>query len=483
MDNPLRNIPPINELLDSPQLRKLIDRINRNTVVSGARTFLEQFREEMQSAAADIKVPSPAELAERIAEWILRGETASLRPVINATGILLHTGLGRAPLAEAAIQEMAEVAAGYASVEMDLASGERSQRVRAVEPLLRELTGAEAALVVNNNAAATLLTLAALAADREVVVSRGQLVEIGGSYRLPDVMACSGARLREVGTTNKTRLADYEQALGEQTAALMRVHTSNYRIVGFSESVPLSELVALGHKHEVPVIDDLGSGALLDFARFGVAGEPTVPLSIKAGADVVLFSGDKLLGGPQCGIILGRRSLLERIARHPMMRAMRVGKLTLAGLAATLRLYRDMDLAERSLPLLSLLTSPPENLRTRAERLAPQLSACQAIGSAEAVEDTAYLGGGTLPGEALPTWCIAVTPAEGSIHAFASRLRTDAAIVGRVRDDRLLLDLRSVFPRQDTQLVAAIEALDRSHSSQTEQTDAPSSDPEGNPAQ
>lgn len=459
MQNPFRNIPSVNELLESPPLRDMVDRVSHSVVVSGVRTFLSDLRDEVQTAASEFKVPTAAELAERIAEWIIKDETPALRPVINATGILLHTGLGRAPLAGEAIQAMSEVAAGYASVEVNLATGERSQRVLAVESLLIQLTGAEAAVVTNNNAAATLLTLTALAAGREVVVSRGQLIEIGGSYRLPDVMTASGARLREVGTTNKTRLSDFKQAIGEETAALMNVHTSNYRVVGFTAEVAIAELVALGRTHKLPVIDDIGSGALIDLTKYGIHDEPIAAESIKAGADVVLFSGDKLLGGPQCGIIVGRRAMIDKIARHPMMRAMRVGKLTLAALAATLRLYRDPETVELSLPLLSLLGTPIENLRLRAERLAPQMAACDAVGTAVPTDDVAFLGGGSVPTQQIKTCCVAVTPAKGSVTEFAARLRNGCpSVFGRVNQDRFLFDLRTVFPHQDAALIAAVEA-------------------------
>jgi L-seryl-tRNA(Ser) seleniumtransferase len=323
------------------------------------------------------------------------------------------------------------------------------------------LTGAEAAAVVNNNAGATMLTLAALADGKEVIVSRGQLVEIGGSYRLPDVMTASGARLREVGTTNKTRIGDYERALGVETAALMRVHTSNFVIAGFAEQVSLRELVMLGRKHGLPVIDDIGSGAIVDLRRYGLVGEPVAGQCISGGADVVLFSGDKLLGGPQCGVILGGRQLLDRIREHPMMRALRVDKITLAALAATLRLYRDPQTAEQSIPLLSLLATGTENLKNRAERLAPQMAAARAIASAEPVEGETYLGGGSVPTQRLATWCIALTPAAGSIDELASRLRSgQQAVFPRVHQDRLLLDLRAVFPKQDITLVDAVRALD-----------------------
>lgn len=458
MQNPFRSIPSVNELLESPPLRDMVDRVSHSVVVSGVRTFLRDLREEVQTTAAEFKVPTATELAERIAEWIARDETPALRPVINATGILLHTGLGRAPLAGEAIQAISEVAAGYASVEVDLATGERSQRVLAVESLLTQLTGAEAAVVTNNNAAATLLTLTALASGREVIVSRGQLIEIGGSFRLPDVMTASGARLHEVGTTNKTRLSDYAHAVGEETAALMNVHTSNYRVVGFTEEVTTAELVALGRSHSLPVIDDIGSGALMDLAKYGVHDEPIAAESIKAGADAVLFSGDKLLGGPQCGLIVGKRATIAKIAQHPMMRAMRVDKLTLAALAATLRLYRDPESVELSIPFLSLIGTPIENLRLRAERLSPQFAACSAIDTAEPLDDVTFLGGGSVPTQQIKTCCVAITPANCSVTEFAARLRSGfPAVFGRIYQDRFLFDLRTVFPHQDAALIAACE--------------------------
>lgn len=458
--NLLRNLPSVNELLESPPLRNLVGRLSHNVVVTKARSVLDELRSELKTAASESSLPNVGDLAERIARRILEGEQPALKPVVNATGILLHTGLGRAPLADEAIDEIVAVARGYASVELDLASGERSQRMAAVSGLLCELTGAEAALVVNNNAGATMLALAALCAGREVIVSRGQLIEIGGSYRLPDVMSVSGALLREVGTTNKTRIDDYRQAIGESTAALFRAHTSNYRIVGFTAEASLPELVALGRQHGVPVIDDIGSGALLDLSGFGAKDEPVASASIRQGADLVLFSGDKLLGGPQCACIVGRRDLVERIAKHPMARALRVDKLTLAALTATLRLYRKPEEAEQKVPLLQLLTTPVENLRLRAERLATQLEAADAVQSAAPVADVAYLGGGSVPTQELKTWAIAITPRELTVDRFAQALRTGTpAIVGRIKDGKLLFDLRSVFARQDQDLVAAVSQL------------------------
>ncbi|MBM3998154.1 MAG: L-seryl-tRNA(Sec) selenium transferase [Planctomycetes bacterium] len=456
----LRNIPSVNELLESAPLRRVVDRVSHHVVVTGVRSFLDNLRRELHAASAERRILKPAELAERIAEWILASERPRLRPAINATGILLHTGLGRAPLAESAIQAVADAARGYASLEIDLETGDRSQRALAVERPLRNLTGSESAFVVNNNAAATLVTLAALGAGREVVVSRGELIEIGGSYRLPEVMEQSGCRLREVGTTNKTRAADYERAIGPDTAALMKVHTSNYRVVGFTEEASIEELVTLGGKHALPVIDDIGSGALLDLGPYGIDGEPVAGDRIRSGADVVLFSGDKLLGGPQCGIIVGRKKWITAIMNHPLSRALRVDKMTLAALAATLALYRSRDCAEQHVPLLALLTTPIENLRNRAERLAPQLAAVPELATAEPIDDVTYLGGGSVPAQRVPTICIAVTPRRGTIDQLAHRLRVgEPAVVGRIQQDRLCLDLRSVPPSDDRRLVDAFEHL------------------------
>jgi len=458
--NVLRNLPSVSELLENPRLKTLVHRASHNAVVSNARTILDELRNELRSAASDFKVPSATELAERIAGRVMAGERSLLRPVINATGVLLHTGLGRAPLADEAVDEMLAVARGYASVELDLEGGGRSQRVAVVERLLQELTGAEAAMVVNNNAGATMLALAAIAAGREVIVSRGQLIEIGGSYRLPEVMSAGGVVLREVGTTNKTRLDDYAAAVNDQTAALLLVHPSNFVVVGFTSGASLGELVTLGRDRNLPVIHDIGSGALVDFGQYGFADEPVARDSIEAGADLVLFSGDKLLGGPQSGIVLGRRDLIDRLARHPLARALRVDKLTLAALAATLRLYRDPEMAQQSVPLLRLLGTSIENLKLRAERLAPQLANCSEIASAEAVADVTYLGGGSVPGQELATWCVALEPRSMNVDRMAAELRTATpAVVGRVQQNRLMFDLRSVFPGQDQELVSAVEAI------------------------
>jgi len=459
MQNPLRNLPSVNDLIERPPLKEMLGSVSRSVVVSGVRSFLDNLRRDIITTASDIKPPSPAELAEHIADWIYKAKAPPLRPVVNATGVLLHTGLGRAPLPEQALNTIVDIGRGYASVEVDVESGDRSHRIAAVEETLIELTGCEAAAVVNNNAAATMLTLTALAHGREVVVSRGELIEIGGSYRLPDVMTSAGAILKEVGTTNKTRIADYQTAIRPETGALLRVHTSNYMVVGFTERPTLKELVALSKKRRVPLIDDIGSGALIDLSQYGLKDEPIAKQSIAAGADLVLFSGDKLLGGPQCGIIVGRRDLVATINNHPMMRALRVDKITLAALAGTLELYRDPKTASQHIPLLSLLDTPLENLKHRAERLAPQIAASAAIESATAIEEQACLGGGSVPTQHIPTWAIAISPQKISVDQLAAKLRQESNVFSRVQKDQLVIDLRSVFPSQDMQIAEAFASL------------------------
>jgi L-seryl-tRNA(Ser) seleniumtransferase len=457
----LRKIPSVTQLIETDVLRELGQRVGQSVVVDQIRAVLDAARDEIRTTGNGGEI-SLVELADRVAQRVVESDRATLRPVINATGILLHTGLGRSPLAQEAVEAIVEVARDYASVEIDLATGERSQRVVAVERLLCELTGAEAAVVANNNAGATMLTLAAVGAGREVIVSRGQLIEIGGSFRLPDVMRTSGATLREVGTTNKTRLADYRDAIGPQTAALMRVHTSNFVVVGFTAEATVDELVALGREKNLPVIDDIGSGALVDFGPFGFSGEPVARESVLKGADLVLFSGDKLLGGPQAGIVVGKKQWIAKLAKHPMMRALRVDKLTLAALAATLKLYRDPALAERRVPLLAMLRTPLDQLRSRAESIVQAIGAHvgaqSGITRLDVVEDVAYLGGGSIPTQQLPTICVALHGPGSVIEPLAARLRTGTpAVVGRVQHGRLMLDLRSVPPRQDEPLVQVMQ--------------------------
>jgi len=463
----LRGIPSVTELLSKQPLKGMVDTLSHNAVVDGIREFLGRMRDDFKERTSDA-VPQVGELAEKIADWLHIKQKMGLRPVINATGVLLHTGLGRAPLAAAACEAVASVAAGYANLEVDLDSGKRSQRMNLVSEQLAKLTGAEAALVVNNNAGATVAVLSALANGREVVVSRGQLVEIGGSFRLPDVMQACGATLHEVGTTNKTKVGDFANAINEQTGALLRVHTSNFRVVGFTAQPSLSELVSLARKSKLPLIDDIGSGALLDFSAYGFPDEPVAAHSVKAGADLVLFSGDKLMGGPQCGIVVGRKPLIDKIKTHPLMRALRVDKMTLAALSKTLELYLDSDLAEREIPLLAFLSTKVENLKLRAERLALQLDALENV-TAEPAEDVAFLGGGSMPDQQLPTWGVRLAHARFKVERLAHLLRMgDPSLFARIHQDQLMLDLRCVPPRDDTRLLSCIRALQDDSSSRTD---------------
>jgi len=370
----------------------------------------------------------------------------NFRTVINATGVVLHTNLGRSLLPQSAMEQIGRVGAGYANLEFDLATGRRGSRYDLVEGLLCELTGAEAALVVNNNAAAVLLALDSLAAGREVIVSRGQLVEIGGSFRIPEVMEKSGARLVEVGATNRTHRHDYEGAISEHTALLLKVHTSNYRMIGFTSEVPLAEMVALGRQHGVPVMEDLGSGSLIDLRRCGLRQEPTVQEAVATGVDVVTFSGDKLLGGPQAGLIVGRQAMIDRIKRNPLNRALRIDKFTLAGLEAVLRLYGDEAEAMRSIPTLVMLSASRQQIGKRALRLkrllGPSLAGQCLV---EVVDTESRVGGGALPEQGLPSRALALRPLGLSLNALEEGLRRlPLPILGRLDHEALLLDLRTV---------------------------------------
>lgn len=401
-------------------------------------------------------------IVRRVATRLVADARPRLRSVINATGIVLHTNLGRSPMPEAAARAAYEAAQGYLNLELDLDTGTRASRQNPVRDALTPLLGCESATAVNNCAAATVIVLRALAAGKEVIVSRGQLVEIGGSFRIPEVMAVSGATLREVGTTNITRVGDYERAIGPDTALLMRVHHSNYRIRGFTESASLEELVALGRRYNLPVIDDAGSGALIDFARFGLPGDPVIGQSLAAGADLVLFSGDKLLGGPQAGLIVGRAVLIQKIERDPLMRAFRLDKMALAALEATLRLYGDEARAVREIPTLRMLATPAAEIRRRAEALALAFREIPGLG-VEVRDDSAFVGGGSLPDLPLPTVVLALAVPGLSDAAFAERLRTGTpAVLARVQGGRVLLDLRTVFERQEADLVGAVREVGRS---------------------
>ena len=413
-----------------------------------ARQVLDEYRAALRAGALSA-VPGLDELEQSVLRRGAELARPALGRVINATGVVLHTNLGRAPLSPRAAAAVGEAARGYSNLEYDLSARRRGRRGAAVESLLCALTGAEAALVVNNNAAAVFLLLSALAAGRGVAISRGELVEIGGSFRVPDIMARSGAELIEVGTTNKTRLSDYEKAVdGRGAEVLLKVHTSNFQIVGFTEEAPLEDMVALGHSRGLSVLHDLGSGALFTDAALGVPQGPTVEDSMRAGADVICFSGDKLLGGPQAGILLGKAEQLGRLRADPLFRALRPGKLALAALEATLLDWRDGT----AVPVSAMLSAPPEELRRRAEALAEALSP---LHPCTAVETQGEVGGGARPGESLPAWAAALEPAEAlEAHLRAWRV----PILGRIHRGKLLLDVRTLLPGDEAEIAAALAA-------------------------
>jgi L-seryl-tRNA(Ser) seleniumtransferase len=446
----LRELPSVDEMLRDPRVAAL----------GGSREALGRaVREAIATARARILAGgnggSMDGLVPEIQSALAKDARPALRRAINGTGVVLHTGLGRAVLSEAARAAIAEVARGYSLLEVDAESGERGEREAGCAALLRELTGAEAATVVNNNAAACLLSLAALARGKEVVVARGQLVEIGGSFRIPDVMAESGARLVEVGATNKVHLADYERAIGPETAAILKVHPSNFRVVGFMEEVPLEALADLADEQGVLLIEDLGSGNFADLAAHGLDPEPLVADSIRAGADVVTFSGDKLLGGPQCGIAVGAKESIQRLRKHPLFRAVRPDKLTLAALEATLRLYRDPEPWKR-VPGLAMLFAPLAEVSARAEALAQRLRAIPGL-EATVVPSEAQPGSGALPVTVVPSAAVSLRLRDTSAADLSRRLRlADPSIFGRVHKDQVLLDLRTILPGEEEEIAAAL---------------------------
>ncbi|HZR99911.1 MAG TPA: L-seryl-tRNA(Sec) selenium transferase [Chloroflexota bacterium] len=447
----LRQLPSVDRLLQEAAVQALVTRYARPQVLAAIRATLDAERAAVRAGAA------PRELGPLVAAVAAQAAALAgprLRRVLNATGVVLHTNLGRAPLSPSALAAAASVGGGYSNLEYELGPGERGSRHEHIGDRLRRLTGAPAALAVNNNASAVLLALAALAAGREVIVSRGQLVEIGGGFRIPDVLRQSGARLVEVGTTNRTYIEDYARAITPDTALLLRVHPSNFQVRGFVHSASPEELVALGRARGLPVVDDLGSGSLLDTAAYGLAHEPMVQESVAAGMSLVCFSGDKLLGGPQAGIIVGESELIGRLRRHPLTRAVRPDKLTIAALAATLDHYLR-DEAPRAVPVWRMIAAPLEALQARAEHLAAALTAHGVV--AEVVEGESTVGGGSLPDETLPSRLVAV--GVESEAALAARLRAgDPPVVARLERDRLLLDLRTILPEDDGALLDALRA-------------------------
>jgi L-seryl-tRNA(Ser) seleniumtransferase len=449
----LRLLPSIDELLQSTTGQQLMRDYSRALTLRAVRASLTQARAAIRQGAL---CPSYDELLAGTARILELENRPNLRPVINATGVIINTNLGRSPLSQSALAAIQAAAGGYSNLEYDLQAGERGSRHTHVAALLCELTGAEAALVTNNNAAAVLLALSALSNGREVIISRGQLVEIGGGFRIPNVMRQSGCQLIEVGTTNRTRLSDYEAALSERTAVLLTVHPSNFRLIGFVETVSTNALADLAHRHGLLVMDDLGSGCLLHSERYGLGHEPMPQESIASGADVVCFSGDKLLGGPQAGIIAGKADVIKAIAKHPLMRAVRIDKMTLAALEATLRHYQREE-AETHIPIWQMISATPASLASRAAKWASQLQKQGIIAQTQHGEST--VGGGSLPGETLPTTLLALDAEHVSLplDELAQLLRArKTPIITRIQRDTLLLDPRTVLKEQDKEVVMAL---------------------------
>ncbi len=455
----LRRLPKTDEFLKRPDLADQTREAPRSVVLDAVRDAIDAVRESIV-AGEEVAVDDEAIAADAISRIDIRMRP-SLRRVINATGIIVHTNLGRSVLSDDALRAVAEAGGAYSTLEYDVESGERGSRHVHVERLVCDLTGAEAAMVVNNNAAAVLLGLAGLASRKEAIVSRGQLVEIGGSFRIPDVMRQSGAKMVEVGATNKTHLRDYEQAITSKTGLLLKVHSSNFRVVGFTEEVSLAELVGLGREHGVPVFEDQGSGVLLDLAQFGLPGEPTVRSSVDAGADLVSVSGDKLLGGPQAGILAGRADVIARLKKHPLARAVRIDKLSLAALEATLRLYLDPELAVESIPTLRMLSMSGERVAGRASAIAEHIrAACAGVFEADVVEDVSRAGGGALPLADIPTTVVALTPLSMGANELEERMRTgDPAIIARIHEGRILIDPRTLLPGEDEEVGSTLAGL------------------------
>jgi L-seryl-tRNA(Ser) seleniumtransferase len=449
----LRKLPSIEKILEAAAIKPEIDRYSRALVTRAAQTVLDEARRQIAEGAA---CPGEDELLGHIRRFLTREWPGFLNPVINATGVIIHTNLGRAPLSQTALESLSTISGNFCNLEYDLLSGKRGARAREVEKLLCLLTGAESALITNNNAAAVLLALIVLARNREVIVSRGELVQIGGGFRVPEIMQQSGVRLVEVGTTNQTYINDYEQAIGGESALLLKVHQSNFLIKGFTHSVSILELKTLGKKHDLPVVYDLGSGAMLNTEEFMSAHEPTVREALADGSDVVCFSGDKLLGGPQAGIILGKKSYVDRLRQHPLMRVIRIDKMAAAALAATLKHYLQKE-AVQKIPVWQMIAASPEEIETRAKAVVKKLAE---IGiTASIIDGSSMVGGGSLPDQTIPTRLVAIKPPYPLVD-FIYRLRlATPPLLGRIEDEQFLIDMRTVMPALDDILVKVIESV------------------------
>jgi len=459
----LRKIPSVDEILSKPEVSNLLKTYPRSVVVEAIRKGLGRLREEILRKEELSQLGDDLFSFERLYPLFQKEIDLQIQPrlrrVINATGVVIHTNLGRAPLHSSAIKHLIDISKHYSNLEYDIELGERGSRYTHVEEILCRLSGAESALVVNNNAGAVLLVLNTFAEGKEVIVSRGELVEIGGAFRIPDVMKRSGTLLREVGTTNRTHLSDYQKAIGPQTALLLKVHTSNFRVMGFASEVSLQELVQLGREHQLSVVDDLGSGCLIDLTQYGLEKEPTVQETIKTGVDAVTFSGDKLLGGPQAGIILGKKKFLDLFKINPLTRALRIDKLTLAALESTLLLYFDEKKAMEEIPTLRMLSLDTRRLKRRGRRLLKRLSGMMNKRMTFTLkEDVSQVGGGALPLQELPTVVVAIKPLDFSVNSLEENLRKgDLPIISRISKEELILDMRTVFDEEIPLLTAGLE--------------------------
>jgi L-seryl-tRNA(Ser) seleniumtransferase len=455
--NLLSNLPSVDEILKSKQGLEWLKAHPRRYVLQAIRETIDSRRKEIIEGlpvdfSEEVMIANIENIIEKLSSY-------SLRPLINATGVVIHTNLGRSILSERVIENIRRVSESYSNLEYDIEEGKRGKRYTHIKRILREVTGAEDALIVNNNAAAVMLCLSTLAKDKEVIVSRGELVEIGGSFRMPEIMAASGAILREVGTTNKTHLYDYEKAINENTSLILKVHKSNFRVMGFSEEVFIEDLVNFGRKHQIPIMFDLGSGCLMDLRPFGIRDEPVVKDIVKSGIDITTFSGDKLLGGPQCGLIVGKREYLEKIQGNPLTRAMRIDKLTLAGIEATLMEYIDEEKAVRNVPTLKMLLQKPEELRGRANKIAKRLKREIQNAHIRVISDSSRAGGGALPEVDLPTYAVSIKSDEVSAIEFKERLRKGTPpIIARIKEDSLIIDARTVRDKDLEGLVAGIKS-------------------------
>ena len=458
----LSSLPSVDELLKGAGMVSLLSGHPRAVVVQAIREVLSEAREKIIDArTADTSAEA---LSAAISRRIQKLSAFSLLPVINATGIVLHTNLGRAVLSEKALNNVIAVSKGYSTLEYDLEAGKRGKRHTHTKRVLKQLTGAEDALIVNNNAAAVFLSLNTTARDREVIVSRGELVEIGGSFRVPDVMTASGAILREVGTTNKTHPYDYSRAINEKTGLLLKVHQSNYKLIGFTQDVSIEELAELGNKHGIPVMYDMGSGCLIDLKPYGIHTEPSVQEIMRSGADLVTFSGDKLLGGPQGGIIVGKKELIEKIQKNPLARAVRVDKMTIAAFEATLSEYMDPEYALQNIPVLRMLFQSPKTIKTRAQKIMVQLRNQVTDAEIRLIQDSSKAGGGSLPEAEFETYAVALKPEHISVNDLEARLRDSSPpVIARIKDNALILDARTIQGEDIRELVRVVSSAFRQH--------------------